>query len=223
MSKLGDRIKDAKHWAHHARVRFLGARHNLRECRAEIEAINKRLETAQGGVKEDLLARRKEQGRRKQKLAYQSRHRFKVWRHCRKKLKHLRKVKQERQRENESPATGSTSAVGFGTFDGKTVAAWMVPWLVKSRAAGWHGVVVSGVRTPAYSQQLCYNMCGHPTCPGTCAGIYSNHNMLPSQGYPYGALDVSDYYTFESVQFRIGSPLRNDLPADPVHFSVSGH
>ena len=99
----------------------------------------------------------------------------------------------------------------------------MIPWLEKSRKAGWGGTVVSGVRTPEYSEQLCYAMCGAPSCAGRCAGRASNHNMEPGQGYPAGALDVSDYAAFEAIQKRIGSPLKNELDArDPVHFSVSG-
>jgi hypothetical protein len=112
---------------------------------------------------------------------------------------------------------------GFGTFDGKTVAAWMVPILQKSRAHGWRGTVTSGVRTPAYSEHLCFAMCGHPTCPGRCAGRSSNHNMLASQGKPHGALDVTFYEDFGRIQHQIGSPLVNHLGSrDPVHFSVSG-
>jgi hypothetical protein len=112
---------------------------------------------------------------------------------------------------------------GFGSFDGKTVAAWMVPILQKSRSTGWLGTVVSGVRTPDYSEHLCYAMCGRPFCSGRCAGRSSNHNMLASQGKPHGALDVSDYARFGRIQHQIGSPLVNHLGArDPVHFSVSG-
>jgi hypothetical protein len=112
---------------------------------------------------------------------------------------------------------------GFATWDGKTVAAWQVYWLDKSRAEGWGGTVASGVRTPAYSEHLCYVMCGRPTCPGKCAGRSSNHNMEPSQGFPRGALDVTDYAKFGRVQQAIGSPLRNALPRDPVHYSASGN
>lgn len=112
--------------------------------------------------------------------------------------------------------------IGFGTFDGHTVAAWMIPWLEKSRQHGWRGTVVSGVRTPAYSEHLCIAMCGHPTCPGRCAGRSSNHNMLPNQGKPHGAIDVTFYQDFGRIQHEIGSPLRNALPIDPVHYSVTG-
>lgn len=112
---------------------------------------------------------------------------------------------------------------GFATFDGKTVMKWMVPYLEEARRKGWKGVVVSGVRTPAYSVHLCFGICGRSFCPGKCAGLASNHNALPTQGRPFGALDVSDYVRFGQIQREIGSPLHNALGAqDPVHFSVSG-
>jgi hypothetical protein len=119
-------------------------------------------------------------------------------------------------KDHPAPAP-STS--GLTTFDGVTVAAWFVPWLTKIRNAGWGGHVVSGYRDPAYSTQLCYGMCGAPSCPGRCAGASSNHS---GKVYPAGAVDVTDYYTFERLAYSVGSPLRNHLPADPVHFSVSG-
>lgn len=109
---------------------------------------------------------------------------------------------------------------GIVTFDGKPCVEWIAYWLQKSRNAGWGGTLVSGYRTPEYSQQLCYQICGAPSCPGRCAGTSSNHTK---QGYLGGAVDVSDYTNFEAIQYRIGSPLRNDLPVDPVHFSATGH
>lgn len=140
-----------------------------------------------------------------------------VVQHLSKKLDALRKHKEEVKHDPPD------NEVGFATWEGKTVPAWMVHWLDASRKAGWSGTVVSGVRTPEYSESLCYNMCNQPSCPGRCAGRNSNHNMTASQGYPFGAIDVSDYDNFEIIQFKIGSPLRNDLPIDPVHFSVTGH
>lgn len=109
---------------------------------------------------------------------------------------------------------------GVGNYDGKPVAKWIIPYLEKSREHGWGGSVTSGYRTPEYSESLCFDMCGAPSCPGTCAGRSSNHS---GSKYPAGAVDVSDPGTFGSIQPKIGSPLKNDLPADPVHFSVSGH
>lgn len=120
----------------------------------------------------------------------------------------------------------------ISSFEGLAVAAWMVGkdpgpngshvnWLQKIRDTGiWHGVGVSGARTAAHSEALCFGMCGAPSCPGTCAGRSSNHVPVI---YPGGAIDVSDYDNFERAAKQVGAPLINDLPADPVHFSPSGH
>jgi hypothetical protein len=137
-------------------------------------------------------------------------------------------VKKLRYHHNHPPTKG------FATFDGRSVAPWMVGlapgpdgkrvnWLQKSRDAGWDGGVVSGVRTPEYSESLCWAMCGAPSCSGTCAGRSSNHNCTGNCPYPTGAIDVSDYIRFAQIQIAIGSPLRNRLPNDRVHFSVSGN
>lgn len=112
---------------------------------------------------------------------------------------------------------------GFATWEGKAVPAWTVYWLELARREGWRGIVTSGIRTPAYSEHLCFVMCGRPSCPGRCAGRSSNHNMLPDQGFPHGCLDVSDYARFGQIMKAHGSPLHNALGAqDPVHFSPSG-
>lgn len=122
---------------------------------------------------------------------------------------------------------------GVSNFDGKLVPAWMVGrapgpngsrvnWLEKIRATGiWHGVIVSGYRTPEYSEGLCIAMCGAPSCSGRCAGRSTNH---AKKVYPGGALDVSDYVNFGIAARKVGAPLVNALgAADPVHFSPSGH
>jgi hypothetical protein len=111
-------------------------------------------------------------------------------------------------------------ADGVGEFDGVPVAAWIVKWLEKSRKAGWKGEVVSGFRSPERSEEVCRDMCGQPSCPGRCAGRSSNHSGLIE---PAGAVDLTDFDRFGAIQTRIGSPLRNDLPNDPVHFSTTGH
>lgn len=164
------------------------------------------------------------------------RHRGRLRRGTRKQRRRavLRGIKRRRRqrklaRESYKKAQNWRQLEGFDHFDGETVPAWTVPWLEKSRAHrcprhphGWQGHVVSGVRTPEYSEHLCFSMCGHPTCPGRCAGRGSNHNMEPDEGYPKGALDVNFYGEFGEIQHEIDSPLRNDLPRDLVHFSVSG-
>lgn len=141
-----------------------------------------------------------------------------------------RRVKQKVRYIKNHPVSATSNAV----FDGKDVPPWLVGkgpgpngsyvnWLQRIRNEGWSGYVVSGVRTPAYSVQLCYNMCGAPSCSGTCAGANSNHNCGDPCKYPGGALDVSDYYRFGAICREIGCPLINRLGAsDPVHFSISG-
>ena len=112
---------------------------------------------------------------------------------------------------------------GLATFDGRAVAEWIEPHLRWARGHGWKGTVESGYRTPEHSEQLCMSMCGHPTCPGTCAGRTSNHSGRVA---PAGAVDVTDYPAFAELMKR--SPHRprllNDLPVtDPNHFSATGH
>ena len=132
-------------------------------------------------------------------------------------LKEHRKEFREEQAEARSQyEKGSTKIV---VMDGKSIVEDLAYWLDKARDSGWHGVVVSGYRTPEYSQSLCYNMCGAPACPGKCAGMASNHAKTT---YPGPAADVTDYYNCETVLARIGAPYWNDLPYDPVHMSRSG-
>ena len=231
---LHDRIHDARHWLHRARKRFFEARRHRAEVRDRLYLINRRLglkagnfrpnaevdqidHPHEGGPQGDVFeALKDERGRLiglEKKLTFDVQHRREVKKTSKRKLKHLLKLQEEQQQE-EPPS-------GLATFDGKTVAAHFIPWLIKIRARGvWSGYVVSGYRTPAYSQSLCYGMCGAPTCPGTCAGIYSSHSQYVN---PYGAIDVSDYYTFASEARAVGAPFFNDLPYDRVHFSYNGH
>jgi hypothetical protein len=115
----------------------------------------------------------------------------------------------------------SHSKSGVTTYDGVRVARWMVPYLDWARAHGWRGRLVSGYRDPAYSERLCYAICGAPRCPGLCAGRTSNHS---GDVKPAGAVDVSYYYDFRYIIARCpyGPKLVNHLSRDPVHFSVSG-
>lgn len=121
---------------------------------------------------------------------------------------------------------------GTADWRGHRVAAWMVGattgpdgkkinWLQKSVNHGWDGGISSGYRSPEYSDSLCRAMCGAPSCPGRCAGRASNHSQV---GPPnWGAIDVSpSYVKFGQIQREIGSPLKNDLPIDPVHYSYTG-
>jgi hypothetical protein len=111
------------------------------------------------------------------------------------------------------------------TYDGKQVTEWIAYRNVISRAAGWAGYMISGFRTPEYSESLCYGICHQPTCPGTCAGRASHHSGYI---YPQGANDVSDYYNYGSLQRALDSRvpgviLWNSLPYDRPHYSATGN
>jgi hypothetical protein len=109
---------------------------------------------------------------------------------------------------------------GLIWIDDRQVAAAVGEEVLRIRRAGrWKGAVVSGYRDPAHSEQLCFNMCHAPQCPGRCAGRSSNHGH---KGGRQGAVDVSDYHTFAAESGRLGSWLTNHLPSDLVHFSESG-
>jgi len=111
---------------------------------------------------------------------------------------------------------------GVTRYDGVPVAAWLVPYLNYARRNGWQGRLVSGWRDPAYSESLCYRMCGAPTCAGRCAGRTSNH---AGSVKPRGALDVSDYARFGTIMAKapLSPHIFNALGwRDPVHYSASG-
>jgi len=113
-----------------------------------------------------------------------------------------------------------TNGDGLITVDGKPVSAEVGREVLRIREGDrWKGVIVSGYRTPEYSEHLCYLMCGRPRCPGRCAGRSSNHTL---KGGRNGAVDVSDYLTFAAECRRLNSWLTNNLPSDLVHFSDSG-
>jgi len=134
-----------------------------------------------------------------------------------------RSVKRRRwQRAHAKPPKAKVaSRYGIGTFDGKPVANAAIPYLQWARQHGWHGRLVSGWRSRAYSQHLCYAMCGRPQCPGRCAGMATNHVYSQPDRF---AIDVSDYGTFGRLMQRYpGRKIRNSLGSrDPVHFSPSG-
>lgn len=132
---------------------------------------------------------------------------------------------QRRRKQNDSVRESrarAKSATGVGSFDGKPCAAWLVPYLQWAREHGWRGGLNSGYRSPAYSEKLCFGICGRPSCPGRCAGRSSNHTQHVK---PNGAVDVSDYVTFARLMRScpLNPRIFNALGArDPVHFSASG-
>lgn len=131
-----------------------------------------------------------------------------------------RRAKQRLRYHQQQAASHVTS--GVTRYDGVPVAAWLVPYLQWARENDWQGHLMSGYRTPEYSDSLCRRMCGAPKCPGRCAGRDSNHSGSVK---PRGALDVSDYVKFGQLMQKCPySPrIHNALGAqDPVHYSESG-
>ncbi len=111
----------------------------------------------------------------------------------------------------------------FTNVDGKVLATWIANIVIKVRAGGrWKGHVISGYRTPAYSESLCYAMCGAPSCPGRCAGRATNHSRFV---YPGGAVDVdaASTWVFRAELKRLGLDLQNNLPNDINHYSQAGN
>lgn len=108
-------------------------------------------------------------------------------------------------------------------FDGRWVSSDFVPYLQWARDHGWDGWLVSGWRSPEYSESLCYSMCGAPACAGRCAGRRSRHSQISLLD---GAIDVAHYREFGALMARcpLSPRLHNVLGArDPVHFSVAGN
>jgi hypothetical protein len=114
-------------------------------------------------------------------------------------LRGIRRRRRQRRRaiEDLDPRPGVSS------FDGHPVATWLRRYLVWAREHGWRGQLISGWRSPERSEQLCFETCGRPTCPGRCAGRASNHSETQKPG---GAVDVSDYARFGALMER--SPFR---------------
>lgn len=122
----------------------------------------------------------------------------------------------------EAKSQASTAAGGLATYNGVQVYAGAIKYLDYARAHGWTGRVNSGYRTPEYSEHLCYNMCGAPSCPGRCAGKSTNHAWKQPTRW---AMDVSDYVRFGQIMRTcpITPRIFNALGAqDPVHFSPTG-
>lgn len=148
---------------------------------------------------------------------------------ARKKASALRVIRRNRTKANavlrairhRRKVLGSGGLLTF--YDGYKVATWIVPYLKYARAHGWEGYVTSGYRDPAYSESLCYAMCGAPSCPGRCAGKASNHS---GNVEPKGAVDVSDSARFGRIMADCpyDPQLQNNIGAtDVVHFSASGY
>jgi hypothetical protein len=128
----------------------------------------------------------------------------------------------------QAQGTGSTSTSGVvpgavvpqATWnpEQKPIAGWIAPVLDWASQHGWTGSVTSGYRD--YSQQASINASGAFSAP---AGK-SNHETTQ---YPGGAVDVTD--PSQLIQVLKGYTGPDKLvggvlgPADPEHFSATGH
>lgn len=111
-----------------------------------------------------------------------------------------------------------TQLKGITTFEGKQVAAWVVPILQYARQRGWKGTVTSGWRSDA-DQKRIYDSGVRPAAvPRVYGGGGSNHQF---KAFPGGAVDVSDAASLSSILRK--SPYAKLLvwagAKDPVHFS----
>lgn len=139
---------------------------------------------------------------------------------------HLKKLRERHREDHFAPAPAGDDWV---MFDGREVALWIAKVLDDARASGaWSGTVISGRRDPVYSEHLCIEMCGAPTCPGRCAGRSSNHAGPPSfKGVEFeGAVDVTDFVGLRHYCEQHAPQLRGGgqvLPSDLPHFSHEGN
>jgi hypothetical protein len=116
-------------------------------------------------------------------------------------------------------------------FDGKPVAAWMIPRLKFARENGWDGHVLSGYRTPA--QQRGAGARYAKALGKRLEQVYPNGVLASNHvgaEWPRGAVDVTDPVKLAAamVGWRLagrpralvwGGPIIND----DAHFSSNGH
>lgn len=199
------------------------------------DSYTKKIRELEAGRRKDLRQAKRAMSRRRKALRQgrwkDARSSLKTARRNRKeaqdKLKRIRTLRKARSRANRLARIARHNRRVIGKkglmwMNGKAVPRWIYDELMKAKKYGWRGYVVSGVRTSAYSEQLCYGICGRPKCPGLCAGRASNHNADPPYEYPDGAVDVTDYYTLDRISKQHGLRIKNRLPRDRVHFSSSG-
>jgi peptidoglycan hydrolase-like protein with peptidoglycan-binding domain len=134
----------------------------------------------------------------------------------------LARALRRRRRQQKVAKQSAKPRAGVVKFEGRPVAAWLVPYLTWARQHGWQGTLSSGYRSPAQSEQYCLRHYGAPSCPGKCAGRTSNHS---GRIKPHGAIDVTHYDQFAALMRKCPYSPRifNDLPLDPLHFSSTGH
>lgn len=121
---------------------------------------------------------------------------------------------------------------GTTIIDGKPVVNWIASQVLAARRHGWSGQVTSGVRTYSEQVQACIHVCGNANgCPGTCAKPGTSNHEVRVAIFPYGAVDITNGAQFDTALKRAKGAgdagpypmIRNALPNDPVHRSLTGH
>jgi hypothetical protein len=149
-----------------------------------------------------------------------------VVRHQRKRANRFLRLIRHRRKVVTLPSRPNHGAVWY---DGKQVAAWIVPHLDYARRHGWTGHLTSGYRSIALQSALYYGAPGNGLIRGVTVAPpgASNHNYLE---YPRGAVDALDYYKLRAVTHGVVLNGRRLVwygdavgSRDPVHFSSNGH
>lgn len=117
---------------------------------------------------------------------------------------------------------------GLVMFDGKHVAAWIVPSLKYARQHGWKGVVTSGYRSDAEQTKIGTEYAKR--IGKTVAEVYP-HGLLASNhtktNWPGGAVDVTDApglaRALKGWRHEPKLIWGNAVIDDGVHFSATGH
>jgi hypothetical protein len=132
----------------------------------------------------------------------------------------------KQRRKDQHERANEPAGPGVSRFDERRVANWMKPYLEFARKNGWPGILLSGFRSPAESEEECRQICGDPSCSPPdrpCAGRKSNHS---GNKKPKGAIDVTKHEPFAELMEHcpLNPRIFNAIgPSDPNHFSATGH
>ena len=160
---LTDRIKSLEHDCDHYDKAIKDAREELWDA----NYVRRNDERRKGESEEHWKARRKRNRQRYKRREQVIEHLIKKRKALEKEADDLREHRREYHEEQRGEHSGSyeKGSTSIVTFDGKSCVEDLAYWLNQARQHGWHGVLVSGYRTPAYSTSLCYGMCGAPYLP----------------------------------------------------------
>lgn len=220
-------LKKLNRWTKAAVGRIAHYALGIQICERRIKHFEKRLHVAEKEHHPELEVRARK------KLSYWRIRQTKLVRiksHWKSVLRERRKTKKKWLEQHPQGPPPAPAGGDWVMFDGHECPKWMVEEALQpARDSGeWKGEVFSGRRSPEYCEELCFGICGAPSCSGTCAGRSSNHCGPPTfTGEPNeGAADVTDPYGLRHWAETHGNPIRGGgavLPADLPHFSREGN